>query len=217
MRFKAALPEWIKADRSIKGIGLTLLLTIADECPTVLRDGSRVGARSGKGLIREVGCSDVHFRRLCDKMEAHGYLVCVSRGGVVRDEGEYVSVPNVWGIPALRGALDGMRAQREKSRMTRSASGGWHRRVIRKGSTPRKPDAASSVESVEHPKPMNAAELRAAEYILAHPGKPGSVVAEDTHINYDSFRKRITKRLQAFGFTNTDGWRAPGDAATCNA
>lgn len=60
-------------------------------------------------------------------------------------------------------------------------------------------------------KPLNETQTRCANYIRKRPGMMcGRVVADDLHIDYDHFRKAITKPLKDHGFSNKGYlWRPP--------
>jgi hypothetical protein len=77
--------------------------------------------------------------------------------------------------------------------------------------TPQRPEEIRTAVPVGCPKPMNETQTRCANYIRKRPGVMcGRVVAEDLDIDYDHFRKAITRSLKDHGFSNKGYlWRPP--------
>lgn len=94
-------------------------------------DGAIIGSFGGSDLIREIGCVRSSFWLHVNRLERVGYLVCLSRGGVVRVRtGSRVrNLANVYGIPARRGGLDDRAVARLWVTLPKLAGGGRGRVV----------------------------------------------------------------------------------------
>jgi len=131
----AAPPDWITADPALAGLRpgiVSTLRAIAAACWRDPTDGHLVGAEGGDPLYRAAGISRSTFFRHLRVLEALGYVVCLSTGGVVNGR----QYGNIYGIPARRGSLTPRACARRWQRMVQHLDGHWRPETIRPGEQP---------------------------------------------------------------------------------
>jgi hypothetical protein len=126
-RWHNALPLWAADEVRRLSPSCRLVIQAIADSGNRTAAGHIIGAFGGKTLWDKAGVSRRTFWRAITRLEQLGLVVLLSRGGKVtlrlhqgsQHKAKEVQAVNVYGIPAVQGALDDTRVQREMVIMVR--------------------------------------------------------------------------------------------------
>lgn len=124
MQRESRLPVGIVSDvrfESLRASQVHTLEIIATHCHEAERDGSLIGACGGDELMAACEVSKATFWRHVNTLVRLGLLVVVSSGGIDRASGRQIG--NIYGVPAVPGALDDRACRRRFQQMVLGEDG----------------------------------------------------------------------------------------------